>query len=45
MLGKLGRYSEAKQAAEKAIALGGPWHDTAMDTLQSIEVAEHKTTP
>ncbi len=45
MLGKLGRYSEAKQAAEKAIALGGPWHDAAVDTLQSIEAAEHKTTP
>lgn len=45
MLGKLGRYGEAKQAAEKAIALGGPWHDAAMDTLQSIEAAELKAAP
>ncbi len=42
MLDKLGRYSEARQAAEKAVALGGPWHDAAVDTLQSIEAAEHK---
>lgn len=45
MLGKLGRYGEAKQAAEKAIALGGPWRDAAMDTLQSIEAAEPKAAP
>ncbi len=41
VLGKLGRYGEARQAAQKALALGGPWHDAAMDTLQSLEKAGH----
>ena len=41
VLGKLGRYGEARQAAQKALALGGPWHDAALDTLQSIEASEH----
>ncbi len=41
MLGKLGRYGEARIVAEKAVALGGPWHDAAMETLRSIEAVQH----
>jgi tetratricopeptide (TPR) repeat protein len=42
VLGKLGRYGEARRAAEKAVSLGGVWRDAALDTLQSIETADDK---
>lgn len=37
VLAELGRTAEAREAAERAVALGGPWHDTALATLRSIE--------
>jgi tetratricopeptide (TPR) repeat protein len=37
VLAELGRTAEARQAAQKAVAIGGPWHDTALATLRSIE--------
>ena len=39
---ELGRWPEARVAAEKAVALGGQWRAAAQDTLASIEVAEKK---
>jgi Flp pilus assembly protein TadD len=33
----LGELKQARQAAEKALALGGPWRETARATLQAIE--------
>lgn len=40
VLAELGQFDEARQAAEKAIALDGPWRDAAHATLQSIEAAQ-----
>jgi Flp pilus assembly protein TadD len=40
VLKELGRLPEARAAAEKALALGGPWRQAALDTLASIERAE-----
>ncbi|MEO7497768.1 MAG: PA2778 family cysteine peptidase [Massilia sp.] len=37
---ELGRLKDARAAAEKAVALGGPWRTAALDTLASIERAE-----
>lgn len=37
VLAELGRTAEARAAAERAVALGGPWRDTALATLRSIE--------
>jgi Flp pilus assembly protein TadD len=37
---ELGRLKEARLAAEKALAIGGPWRAAALDTLASIELAE-----
>jgi tetratricopeptide (TPR) repeat protein len=37
---ELGHLQEARAAAEKALALGGPWRQAALDTLASIELAE-----
>jgi len=42
VLAELGEYDQASRAAEKAIALGGPWRDTAQITLQSIRSARQK---
>jgi tetratricopeptide (TPR) repeat protein len=42
VLSELGRFEEARQAAQKALALGGPWRDASFATLQSIEAAERK---
>ncbi len=39
---ELGRLPEARQAAEKAVALGGQWRAAATETLASIEIAEKK---
>jgi tetratricopeptide (TPR) repeat protein len=39
---ELGRLQEARTAAEKALAIGGPWRAAALDTLASIERAEKK---
>jgi hypothetical protein len=39
---ELGRLPEARTAAEKALAIGGPWRAAALDTLASIERAEKK---
>lgn len=36
VLSELGQLEQARQAAERAVALGGPWHDEAYATLQSI---------
>jgi hypothetical protein len=44
-LKELGRLQEARAAAEKALALGGPWRNAALDTLASIELAEKGRTP
>ncbi|MGE5622519.1 MAG: PA2778 family cysteine peptidase [Bacillota bacterium] len=40
VLSELGQFGQAKLAAEKAVALGGPWRDAAYATLQSIEAAQ-----
>lgn len=45
VLSDLGQFDEARIAAEKAIALGGPWRDAAHATLQSIEAAQQKSAP
>lgn len=37
VLAELGRLDEAREAAQKAVALGGPWREAALATLQSIE--------
>lgn len=37
VLAELGDFEQAHQAAERALALGGPWHETARATLQAIE--------
>lgn len=43
VLSDLGQFDEARIAAEKAIALDGPWRDAAKTTLQSIEMAQRKS--
>jgi hypothetical protein len=42
---ELGRLTEARTAAEKALTLGGPWREAALDTLASIQVAEKNRKP
>lgn len=42
---ELGRLPEARAAAERALALGGPWRDAALDTLASIQLAEKSRKP
>jgi tetratricopeptide (TPR) repeat protein len=42
---ELGRLQEARAAAEKALALGGPWRKAALETLASIELAEKNWKP
>ncbi|MDB5769872.1 MAG: tetratricopeptide repeat protein [Burkholderia sp.] len=42
VLSELGQFEEAKQAAQKALALGGPWKEASAATLQSIEKAQRK---
>ena len=42
---ELGRLQEARAAAEKAVALGGPWRTAALDTLASIAIAEKSRKP
>jgi tetratricopeptide (TPR) repeat protein len=43
VLAELGRLDEAQSAAERAIALGGPWRDIAKSTLADIEARKaHK---
>jgi tetratricopeptide (TPR) repeat protein len=42
VLAELGRFDEARAAAQTAIALGGPWLDAARATLASIEAAQKK---
>ena len=42
---ELGRLQEARAAAEKALALGGPWDQAARDTLASIQLAEKSRKP
>lgn len=42
---ELGRLEEARAAAEKALALGGPWREAARDTLASIQLAEKRRKP
>jgi Flp pilus assembly protein TadD len=41
----LGQLQDARAAAEKALALGGPWRNAALDTLASIETAEKSRRP
>ena len=42
---ELGQLQDARAAAEKALALGGPWRKAALDTLASIEIAEKSRRP
>ncbi|MEN3292018.1 MAG: hypothetical protein V7642_1271 [Burkholderiales bacterium] len=42
VLAELGRFDEAKQAAQKAVDLGGPWRETSAATLRSIEATPSK---
>jgi hypothetical protein len=42
VLADLGRFDEAKQAAQKAVDLGGPWRDASVATLRSIEASQSK---
>lgn len=39
VLAELGQFDAARQAAERAVALGGPWRDAATATLRDIEAA------
>ena len=45
VLMELGRLPEARAAAEKALALGGPFRQAALDTLASIGLAEKSAKP
>lgn len=40
VLAELGKFDQAREAAEKAIALGGLWRDAAYATLQQIKTAQ-----
>ena len=40
VLNELGQVAAARQAAEKAIALGGPWREAALDTLKAIDAGQ-----
>jgi tetratricopeptide (TPR) repeat protein len=42
ILAELGQLKEARLAAEKAVALGGSWRDTALATLREIELAQRR---
>jgi hypothetical protein len=42
VLAELGQFDQARSAAEKAVALGGPWRDTALATLAEIETKRSK---
>jgi Flp pilus assembly protein TadD len=42
---ELGRLLEARAAAEKALAIGGPWREAALETLASIALAEKSRKP
>ncbi|WP_332879353.1 PA2778 family cysteine peptidase [Massilia sp. S19_KUP03_FR1] len=42
VLMELGQLKAARAAAEKALALGGPWREAALDTLTSIQRAEQR---
>jgi tetratricopeptide (TPR) repeat protein len=44
VLAELGHYDEARAAARKAMALGGPWRATAEATMQNINAASRKGT-
>ncbi|HJV75602.1 MAG TPA: PA2778 family cysteine peptidase [Noviherbaspirillum sp.] len=41
VLSELGEFDHARQAAERAVALGGIWQDSASATLQSIKEAQN----
>lgn len=43
VLSRLGEFEQAREAAERAIALGGIWQDAAFATLQSIENAQRRS--
>lgn len=40
VLSELGKFDQARQAAERAVALGGIWRDIAQATLQSVKDAQ-----
>jgi hypothetical protein len=42
---EIGRLTEARAAAEKALALGDSWREAALDTLGSIQLAEKNQKP
>lgn len=42
VLGELGRFAEARAAAQRAIELGGPWRDQALDTLREIDARDRQ---
>jgi hypothetical protein len=43
LLAEEGQIKQALQAAERAVALGGPWHEEAQATLDSIRKKQHDT--
>jgi Flp pilus assembly protein TadD len=42
ILAELGEFKQACAAAHNAVALGGPWRDTALMTLREIDAAQRK---
>jgi len=45
VLAELGQLAEAEKSARQAIALGGPFADTARQTLDEIQAAQRKKPP
>lgn len=43
VLSELGDFDQARQVAEKALALGGPWRQASYETLKAIESARRET--
>lgn len=43
VLAELGQIEAARRAAQQAVALGGPWHETALSTLHEIDEKAKKT--
>lgn len=45
VLNELGQVRAAREAAEKALALGGTWREAALETLKTIDAGQHKDSP
>lgn len=43
VLAELGQFDQAREAAQRAVALGGPWREAARATLQTIETEQRKS--